>query len=73
LRRSHWALRIHNQSAARRVVAQERSQVHVAPAVTPERVAAVIKNNAKDGLKHPVVSHLTRGRHCALVQEVFAK
>jgi hypothetical protein len=45
----------------------------VAPAVTPERVAAVIKSNTKGSLKHPVVSHATRGRHCALVQEVFAK
>jgi hypothetical protein len=47
--------------------------VHVAPAVTPERVAAVIKSNTKDSLKHPLVSRLTRGRHCAPVQEVFAK
>jgi len=45
----------------------------VVPAVIPERVAAVIKSNTKDSLKHPLVSRLTRGRHCALVQEVFAK
>lgn len=42
--------------------------MHVAPAATPERVAAVIKSNTKDSLKHPVVSHGARGRHFVLVQ-----